>query len=329
MKHVARLCLALAVLLLMLNAHIHHSTSGISCSPWPHCYSLIGKGAAAPVPWLLTVQEIITGLLALATLLLGLVSFRDGRHRTFSLAALGLVFLLTWLEWESREAHHPALVVSLVVTVFTLLGAMGWLLFRLNPGAARYTETRIRQARPAVLAALVLMSTQVVLGALNTANYTARSCPGLLTCDGAWFPDATIYASLRVDRPYTISGDGHATGNFERQAIQLAHRWTAALMALVAAWVALVAFGTTETLRRLGLAALTLAVAELVVGVAAAMTGIPRWLSLAHPVFAAALLLVLLKMHALSKERWWHDYSNVSDNTTPDWDRIVSSRSSR
>lgn len=329
MKHLARSSLALAVLLLVLNAFLHQSTSGISCSTWPNCYALIGPGAATPASGLLTAQEIITGLLALSTLFLVLVSLRDGRHRVLSLCAFGVVVALAALEGHSRGLQHPALISGMIFLAFALLGALGWLLFRLSPGAARYTQTRIRHTRPAILAALVLLATQILLGALNTANFTARTCTGLASCNGQWFPDATIYTSLRVDRPYRVSEDGHATGSFERQAIQLAHRWTAVLTVLAVALAALTGFTSTDTIRRLGLAAATLALAGLATGVAAVMTDIPPWLALAHPATAAVLLLLLLKMHALSKERWWHDYSNVPDRTTPDWDKIFSSRSSR
>lgn len=323
MKNLARFGVILSFLALSLGAWLRLSQAGIGCTEWPTCYGLVGWANAETMsaPRLYALHDGLVGALGLCALFGVMLALRDSRHRVLALALLGLSAALAWLEAQGGGQGHPGRVIGGVMLGFTLVGLWGWLLFRLSPGAPRYTESRIRHVRPLVLAALILLGLQIGFGGLTSANYAGTAC-GFPDCDGAWYPDATLYAALRVDRPYTLAPDGHAQGSFERQAVNLAHRWFAVLLSLVVFAAAIAAFPATETVRRLGLAAVTLVFGEWALGITAALTGLPAWLAVLHPALAAALLLVLLKWHALSRERWWHDYSNVPGpgvNEGPTW----------
>lgn len=323
MKNLARVSLVLSFLALALGAYLRLSQVGIGCTDWPDCYGLIGGPHAETVSalWLYSLHDGLVGALGLSALFGVLLALRDGRHRGPAFALLGLSIALAWLEAQGGGQGHPAQVMGALALGFSLLGFWGWLVFRLSPGAARYTETRIRQVRPLVLAALILLGLQIGLGGLTSANFAGTAC-GFPDCNGAWFPDATLYSALRVDRAYTLTPGGHAEGSFEREAVHLAHRWTAVLLTLLVIAAAIAALPATETMRRLGQAALFLVGGEWALGIAAALTALPAWLAVLHPVMAAALLLVLLKWRALSHERWWLDYSMLSDSTPknePTW----------
>jgi cytochrome c oxidase assembly protein subunit 15 len=318
MKNLVRFSLALAFLLLVLTAHLRQSASGVGCSDWPDCYARLvpatTAAASTAMAWASGAREWLTGLFGLAALFLTLVAVRDGRHRLLSACVLGLAIVQAWLQMRQGAAQHPAAYLAAIMAGFLLIGLLAWLQFRLSPGSARYTETRIRHVRPLLLAALVLLALQIFLGGLTSVNYAATACTGFPSCNGAWFPDATIYSALRVDRPYAMSPDGYALGGFERQAVHLAHRWFAFLSALAIISVAIASYFSTEAMRRLGVAAVTLLTGAVIGGGAAALGNLPVWLAVLHPALAAALLLVLLKMHALSRERWWLDYSMLPDS---------------
>lgn len=330
MKNLARAGLSLAFLLLVLSAWLRLSRAGTACADWPMCYGRVWPLDATTAElfpaWSKLVTVGLTGLLAVCAALLLLQSLRLGRHRWLAILLLALSAGLTWFGYAHHEAWHPAATVGTSLAHFFLLGAWSWLLFRVQPGAPQYTESRIRHVRPAVLTALVLLSLQLLIGAVTSASFAGRACPDFPTCNEAWTPDATLYSALRVDRGYQVSPAGYVVGSHERQAVQLAHRWLGALTALAVLAVGIAAFPSFLRLQRLGIAATGTVAATFLVGMGLALTDLGSYLAPLHPALSGILLMLLLKIHALSRERWWHDYSNVRNEASVDWDNVPDSR---
>ncbi|MDX1459585.1 MAG: COX15/CtaA family protein, partial [Xanthomonadales bacterium] len=245
-------------------------------------------------------------LLGLAILALNVMALRARQYRLVCFALLVLTVFLALIGLRSGSLHHPAVVVGNLLGGFTMLGLVGWLVFRIDPGAARYTETRVAPVRANVLVAIVLLAIQIGLGALTSANFAATACEGFPRCNERWYPDATIYQAFRVDEPHEIDDQGYAVGSFERAAIHQAHRLFSVAVLLAIAWTAVSAMFATQASQRLGIAALALVILEMSAGIASVLTGLPTWLAVAHNWLAALLLLVLLKMLAMSREKWWH-----------------------
>ena len=323
MKTLARISLLLVFVLVVISAYLRLHESGIGCADWPACYGLLGKAPAvistgvgeyvyplvvvqpdALLAWAIQLHRLVAGGLGLALVILAVIAFRARRHRQITLAMLVLAVFLAVIDFRPVSLYHPAIVMAKLVGGFTLLGLLGWLVFHLEPGAARYTETRIRNIRPLVMAALFLLGLQIILGGLTSANFAARACQTLPDCNGSWFPDATLYSAFKLNMAREVTPSGMAAGGLERIAIHLAHRVGAVLTTIAVISAAIAAFMATAATRKVAYFALLLLLGEFGIGVAATVTRLPIALAVAHNALAGLLLLALLKLQALSRERW-------------------------
>ncbi len=326
MKSLARICLLLVIILVVVSAYLRLHESGIGCPDWPACYGLIGESpdsttaniaqsayqrivaeSDAPLAWAAPLHRLVASLLGLAILLLAGLAAKARKHRVVSLALLGLTVFLAIIGIRSGSLHNPAIVMGNLVGGFLMLGLLGWLVFRLGPGSAHYTQTRIGHIRPLVLVALFMLSVQIMLGGLTSANFAATSCRTLPDCHGAWFPDATIYTALKLNATREVTESGIAVGGPERIAIHIAHRLGAVLTTLAILATAIGGIMGTGGTQKVAWGLLVLLLAEFGIGIASVMSDLPIGLAVAHNWLAGLLLLVLLKMLALSRERWIPD----------------------
>ena len=212
MKTLARIALLLVIVLIAVSAYLRLHESGIGCEDWPACYGLTARAPAlsspgvaqnayprivaqtdAPLAWVALLYRLLASALGLAIALLAVMAFRARQHRVITLVMLGLTALGVLVAFRTGSSQHPAVVMGNLVGGFSMLGLLGWLVFRFEHGAARYTQTRIRHIRPLVLVALSVLALQIILGGLTSANFAALVCQTLPDCNGSWLPDATIY----------------------------------------------------------------------------------------------------------------------------------------
>jgi len=325
MRTLARISLVLVVMLVVISAYLRLHDSGIGCPDWPACYGLIGDApeaaqspvenayqrivaeSDAPLAWAAPLHRLVASLLGIAVLVLTALALKVRRHRAVTLLLLALTVFLALIGLRSGGLHHPGIVMGNLVGGFLMLGSLGWLVFRLAPGTARYTHTRIRYIRPLTLTAICVLGLQITLGGLTSANFAATSCQTVPDCHGSWLPDATIYSAFKLNAPHEVTPGGMAVGGLERIAIHLAHRLGAVLAFLAALAAAIAGIAGTGRTRNTAIVVLVLLVAEFGVGVASVMTGLPIMLAVSHNWLAAMLLLALLKLLALSRERWAPD----------------------
>jgi heme A synthase len=117
----------------------------------------------------------------------------------------------------------------------------------------------------------VLTYTQVVLGGLVSTNHAATVCPDWPTCRGEWFPPMTGLVG-----------------------IHMLHRFGGYLVALAVLLVALAARTESLPVRAGARIALTLVVAQVVLGVCNVLLAAPVWISAMHLAAAVALLATLV-----------------------------------
>lgn len=326
MKKAAHIALALVCILVVVSAYLRLHASGIGCPDWPACYAHIGLIAApaednlagnayarivaesdAPLAWAAPLHRLVASTLGLVVLFLFIAALRAKKHRALTAALLALTVFLAIIGIKSGSLHHPGVVMGNLIGGFAMLGLLGWLVFSFYPGSARYTETHIRYIRPQAMTAIIFLCLQIVLGGLTSANFAGTACPTLLDCQGGWVPDGTIYSALKLNEVREVDENGFAVGGLERVAIQRAHR-IGAVVATLAVLIAVVAgFRGTLKTRRTAILALILLLAEFSIGMVTIIKGLPIGLAVAHNWIAGLLLLALLRLYGLGKEKWWVD----------------------
>ncbi len=314
MRALAIFSLILALVLLALGAYLRLDQAGVGCADWPGCYGRIGApqdgvptvgstlerltgDLGKPAHWPRRAHRLVASTLGLLALGLCVIAVRTRRQRVPAVAVLALVVFLAWLGMYSAGLHRPAVVMGNLLGGFALLALLGWMVFR----GARPRANAPRAVRRWVAAAALLLGLQIALGGLVSANFAAVACTTVPACDGSWLPGGDLWAAFDLDRELAVDAEGRVLTGPEQADIHKLHRLVGAVTAatiLVATLLALRA--------RLGasaLAVLVVAALEFLVGVLAVAYDIPIGVAVTHNLLAAVLLLGLLRLHALCRNR--------------------------
>lgn len=314
MRALAIISLLFVLALVSVSAYLRLDNSGIGCADWPACYGLIGAAeeeaptvgstyerlaieAQEPLSWATPVHRLVASVLGLLVLGMALMSLRARRDRLLSFTLLGLTVFLAWLGIYSGGLHSPAVVMGNLGGGFAMLGLLGWMVFR-DARPRANASTRVRRW---IVAALALLCVQIALGGLTSANFAASACQTLPDCHGSWLPGADLGTAFNLTRNHEIGPTGLALGGAERADIHKLHR----LVAVVTLLAVLVAGGLAVAGRMGGTAVFVIALAalEFCLGAAAILTDLPIGIAVAHNWLAAILLLGLLRLYALCRNR--------------------------
>ena len=314
MRALAIVSLLFVLALVAVSSYLRLENSGIGCPDWPACYGLIGDPtestptvgstyerlaveAQEPMSWATPVHRLIASVLGLLVVGMALLSVRARKNRLVSFTLLGLTVFLAWLGIYSAGLHSPAVVMGNLCGGFTMVGLLGWMVFR---DAKPRANASIR-VRRWVLVALVLLCVQIVLGGLTSANFAASACQNLPDCHGTWMPGNDLWTALDLTRLHEVSPTGMAIGGAERADIHKLHRLVAAITLLTILVAGLLAL--RNKLTGAAIAVLVLVAAEFSVGIAAILTELPIGIAVAHNWLSAILLLSLLRLFALCRNR--------------------------
>ncbi len=314
MRALAIVSLIFVLALVSVSAYLRLENSGIGCPDWPACYGMIGDPAEAaptvgstyerlaieaqePLSWATPVHRLVASVLGLLVLGMALLSLRARKQRLMSFTLLGLTVFLAWLGIYSGGLHSPAVVMGNLGGGFTMLGLLGWMVFR----EAKPRANASALVRRWVAAALLLLCIQIALGGLTSANFAASACQTLPDCHGSWMPGNDLWTAFDLTRQHEVSPSGLAIGGAERADIQKLHR----LVAMVTVFTTLIAgvLALRAKLTGAAIAILILVAAECGIGVAAIQAGLPIGIAVAHNWLAAILLLGLLRLFALCRNR--------------------------
>jgi len=312
MKALATISLLFVIALVSVSAYLRLDNSGIGCANWPECYGLIGTPAAEaptvgstyerlaeeaqqPMSWATPIHRLVASVLGLLVLAMAILSVLGRRDRLMSFTLLGLTAFLAWLGIYSGGLHSPAVVMGNLLGGFTMLGLLGWMVFR----DVRTRPLATPGVRAWVIAAVSVLCVQIGLGGLTSANFAASACRTVPDCHGSWLPGKHLATAFDLTRKHQIGPTGMALGGSERADIHKLHR----LVSLLTLATALIA-GLLALVSKLGITAITvivLVVAEFSVGIAAILTSLPIGIAVAHNWLAAMLLLGLLRLLALCR----------------------------
>lgn len=311
MKTLVTTSLILVIVLISLSAYLRLDHSGIGCAAWPACYGNIGipeahtptvddayqrllDEATQPLSWATPLHRLVASVLGLSILALCLMSLRSGKNRTLSFSLLALTVYLAWLGIRSGGLHDPAVVMGNLGGGFAMLGLLGWMVLRKDsrpPGG-----DAVFWLRMATTVAIVILSAQILLGGLTSANFAASACQTLPDCHGSWLPGANLATAFDLSRVHEISDTGMVLGGPERADIHKLHRLVALLTLLVVVTAGIMATRAGRDFRLIGTLVLAVVILEFAVGVSAILTGIPIGIAVAHNWLAAILLLLLLQL---------------------------------
>ena len=307
--------------LVVLSAYIRLNHAGLGCADWPACYGRIGTLAAhpaghstadtvsayqqlvnekqAPQAWTTTAHRFIASLLGVGIITLtftALARRRKGAPVLIPVLLLALTIFLAVLGNWSGGLHRPAVVLGNLIGGFGMLVLLWllWLRKRRYTGGGYATP---RTLHAWIVAGLLVLSAQILLGSLTSANFAALACTSFPDCHGAWLPGPAITTAFDILRVLPVNAAGVVSGGDETQAIHIAHRLGACLTAVTLAWIAALAIRAGGIYRDSGIGVLLLLLAEILIGVSAVFTGIPIVLATAHNALAALLLLSLLTLH--------------------------------
>ncbi len=324
MKTLTGISLILVILLVSLSAYLRLAHSGIGCTDWPQCYAHIGPAPAEqtaasklretgqnayqqlleqssrPLAWATPLHRLVASLLGLAVIFLNVLALRRRQHRLMCLALLALTVGLAVLGIRSGGLHDPAVVMGNLAGGFTMLGLLGSLWFGLSSPGRKTIDRRVPTGM--VMLAIILLSSQVLLGGFTSANFAATSCRTLPDCHGSWWPGSAIVTALDLTRTHQVTPSGQAIGGPERIAIHQAHRLGALLAASVILLTGILAIRNGGAWRTTGVFVLLLVLLEFSVGIASVLSGLPIALAVAHNWLAALLLLSLLKLLSLQQQ---------------------------
>jgi heme A synthase len=268
------LLVALFYALIVLGALVRAHGAGLSCPDWPLCFGQVVPAMNVRVAFEWSHRalagSITIGFAALAALTWMRTRPGDPVRRRIALAAglltvqILLGALTVWLSLASWTVTAHLLVGNSVAATFA------WTALELRARAeARAPAPQTTSGQRRVLAAvLALLVVQIALGGQVSSRYAGLACPEWPTCNGGiWFPawSGTI-------------------------GLQLVHRINGYLL-LTALTVAARICGKSPRLARWTRAAEGLAFAQVCVGIANVLLGIPVELTGLHSALAAALVL--------------------------------------
>lgn len=281
--------LALTLGLIVLGALVRAHGAGLACPDWPRCF-----GVWVPVldlrigfEW---AHRVMAGSIALLFAGLGFGVLRDPILRSAAGVPLAIAAALLTVQivlggLTVLLGLAPWTVTAHLVTGTSFAAALLWTRQAVRETAAPRPRPALPTgARRALVAALLLLVLQIVLGGLVSSHYAGLDCPEWPTCrDGVWFP------SLH-------GGVG----------LHLLHRTNAYLVVLA------IGAALAWNRRHLGVArplrlAFLLAVAQVAVGVANVLLDLHVAVTALHTGIAAciALSLVAALREALRRPVGW------------------------
>lgn len=262
-------------------------------------------------------------LLAAGLIAVGIPLYMRGVHdAAIACAVLGeIILLIAALRWSNDDLSRVATFTLMLIVFQALLGmwtvtmllkpviVMGHLLggmttfSMLTWMAWRATGSPVRIAgalamRRWLIGAVVVVGIQIALGGWVSANYAALACANdFPTCVGRWVPPHDFREGFVLWRGVGVDYEGGVLDGASRIAIQLAHRMMAVVVFVYLLWMAQKLI-RTPGLWLTGIVLVVLMLAQVGLGIANVVLGLPLWTAVLHNGGAALLLFLLVGLLA-------------------------------
>ena len=300
----------------VVGAYVRLADAGLGCPDWPGCYGELTPhhaqddiaravveqgGTHGPVSlgkaWKEMFHRYIAGGLGLLILAITVTAWVRRRELQQSpLLATGLLTLVLLQAalgmWTVTLLLKPVIVTLHLLGGLATLALLVWLALRQQPSPVIAPATASRLRPWAVLALLVVIA-QIALGGWVSTNYAALACVDFPTCHNEWLPQMDFRHGFQLVRELGMTAAG---AHLNYDAITAIH-WTHRVGALVTLlYVGGFALWLTRSpgLARYGVALLCVLLAQVALGIANVLGGLPLQVAAAHNAGAAILLVTLM-----------------------------------
>jgi protoheme IX farnesyltransferase len=283
-QRLAALTLGTALLLVTIGVIVRATDSGLGCPDWPLCHGQLLPPLDDAQAWIEWVHRTVAAIIGFEIVGLAILAWLDHRDRRSlswpSIGAVGLVGFQAWLgretvrlgnSGESVTAHLAAALLLVSLLVFLRVRA-GFPAHLGSGGSQRFT----------LLAAFTMLATFALLlfGSHVTATDQALVFPDWPLMNGSLFPALTDPTSAHI-----------------------LHRWVAAIVGVIVAGLAVVAWRTQRDrsiLVRLAVGAAIIFAVQVVVGGLQVLSRLSAWSQTLHLALGAVVFAMLVGLTVTS-----------------------------
>jgi len=310
-------CLAFVVV--VVGAYVRLMDAGLGCPDWPGCYGAITPNHAAediaravasqggehgPVSlrkaWKEMFHRYLAGTLGLAILAIAVLAWRNRRTHARHLlpcALLALVIVQAALGmWTVTLLLKPVIVTLHLLGGMATLALLSWLALRELEWPRAFEPAGRGRVRPWAAAGLAIVAVQIALGGWVSSNYAALACVDFPTCHGTWLPNMDFTHGFQVVRELGRTAAGTHLAYEALVAIHWTHR-AGALVTLLYVGTLAWALMRMRGLAPMGVALAVLLAAQVALGIANVLAGLPLAVAVAHNAVAACLLVTLVMIN--------------------------------
>ncbi len=323
-RKLAWFAVAYTLVVVVVGAYVRLADAGLGCPDWPGCYGELTPhharddiekaveeqgGTHGPVSMSKAWKEMFhryiaggLGLLILAITATAWLRRRElGQSPALATGILGLVIFQAALGmWTVTLLLKPVIVTLHLLGGMALLALLAWLALRQQ--APPPLPAAVTRLRPWGVFALVVVIAQIALGGWVSTNYAALACTDFPTCHGEWLPQMDFRHGFQLVRELGKTAAGVHLSYDAITAIHWTHRVGALVTLLVVGGFALRLLCNPAS-ARLGGLLLAVLLAQVILGVANVLGGLPLLLAAAHNAGAAILLLTMVVINfALSQK---------------------------
>ncbi|MEX1172051.1 MAG: heme o synthase [Chloroflexota bacterium] len=284
-QKLAALTLVTALLLVTVGVVVRATDSGLGCPDWPLCHGQLIPPLDDAKAWIEWIHRGIAVVIGFQILGLAFLALRDHRDRPSllwpSLASVGLVGFQAWLGRETvRLGNSGESVTAHLAAAMVLVGLLVFVTVR--AGFPARLPGRGASQRFTLLATFAAMTTFALLlfGSNVTATDTALVFPDWPLMGGSLIPPLTEVSSAHI-----------------------LHRWIAAIVGLIVAAVAFVAWRDRRRhpgLARLAILAAALFAVQAVIGGLQVLTRLSEWSQTLHLALGAGTWALLVALATAS-----------------------------
>lgn len=319
------IAVAYTFIVVVVGAYVRLADAGLGCPDWPGCYGELTPhhaqddiaravaeqgGSHGPVSlgkaWKEMFHRYIAGglgLLILAITITAWVRRRElGQSPLLATALLLLIVLQAALGmWTVTLLLKPVIVTLHLLGGLATLALLLWLALRQQAAPVIVPATAAR-LRPWALLALLVVVAQIALGGWVSTNYAALACVDFPTCHNEWFPQMDFHHGFQLVRELGMTAAGAHLSYEAVTAIHWTHRVGAMVTLLYVGAFALWLLRSPGLFSH-GTALLCVLLAQVTLGIANVLGGLPLLVAAGHNAGAAVLLMTMVVINfALRRE---------------------------